>query len=604
MWIIDFLKANCKNCYACVRACPVNAIKVQAEQANIMMERCIGCGKCLKVCPKNAKHVQSELYKVKAYLASHEKVVVSVAPSFAAVWGRDARYLPGLLKQLGFFAVEETVVGAQLVTKVYETYANMPGDQCYITSCCPTVNAMIQKHYPEIIPFLIPVISPVACHSKLIKQKYGKETKVVFLGPCLSKKIEGMEEETIDAVLTFEEFNEWIFSLGMEIQDQPIVPFDATEKRQRRYPIVGGVTASILPEQISRQVIYMDGIEECKELMPSIMAGDFKNCLIEMHGCRHGCIAGAGMPADGINIHKRKERILEYATVLLEENQYQVLNDRLKDPQKGEGVEEVATTKMSQSLEEKEAMGKETEALGTTINLHKSFLNLQKTLTIPSEEEITAILSSIGKETPLDELNCGSCGYATCREKAIAVYNGLAEPYMCLPYMRQKAETLTNVLFEATPNMIIMINEALEIIELNPAACKFFHVGKGEYLYFPIGTLMEEEPFIEVRERKENILNQKVFIQKGQQTVIQSIIWSEYHQIILWIGSDVTYDEAQAKKLQHMKIEAIDMAQHVINKQMTVAQEIASLLGETTAETKVTLTKLKQLIQEEEAIKQ
>lgn len=567
MWIIDFSKANCKNCYACVRACPVSAIKVQAEQAKIMKERCIGCGKCLKVCPKNAKQVQSELYKVKEYLKQEEKVVVSVAPSFAALWGEESKKLPGLLKKLGFCAVEETVVGAELVTRVYETYAHMPGDQCYITSCCPTVNAMIQKHFPEIIPFLIPVVSPVACHSKLLKQKYGKETKVVFLGPCLSKKIEGIEEDTLDAVLTFEEFCDWIEEEQIEMKEQLVIPFEATQVSQRLYPVVGGVTATIDKKCIPRKIIQIDGVEECMELMPHIMAGAFKHTLLEMHGCRHSCISGAGMPQDGVNIYERKARIEKYAT------------------------------------EEKPEL---IEALykGESVNLHKEFHNLKKELKIPSTEEIEGILNSIGKETPLDELNCGSCGYKTCRDKAIAVYNGLAEPNMCLPFMRQKAETLTNVIFEATPNMIIMVNDDLEMIEINPAAKHFFKITKEGSMHLPIAMLLDTAIFEEVKQSKKNILNQKSVLNEGEATVIQSVIWSEYHQIMLWVANDITYDETQAKKLQHMKIEAIDMAQQVINKQMTVAQEIASLLGETTAETKVTLTKLKKLIQEEEAIKQ
>lgn len=589
MWIIDFLKANCKNCYACVRACPVNAIKIQAEQAKIMEERCIGCGKCLKVCPKNAKHVQSEIQKVKEYLNEAERVVVSVAPSFVALWGDRSKHLPGLLKQLGFYAVEETVVGAQLVTKVYETYAKMPGDQCYITSCCPTVNALIQKHYPEILPFLIPVVSPVACHSKLLKQKYGKETKVVFLGPCLSKKIEGIEEENLDAVLTFEEFLEWMEEAHLKLEEQPIMPFDAVEERQRLYPIVGGVTATFKQKNLPREIVEIDGVESCQEIIPHIMAGAFKHCLIEMHGCRYGCIAGAGMPQDGVHIYERKSRIQKYANS-------EVFNKAIESNESIESIDSVE--------EEQNRDGNLSSSVRQSINLHKTFSNLKKDFKVPSESEIATILSHIGKETPLDELNCGSCGYKTCRDKAIAVYNGLAEPYMCLPYMRQKAETLTNVIFEATPNMIIMINEDLEILEMNPAAKQFFDATKQDYLHFPIGTLLDETVFLNVKETKQSLLNQKSVIKSNGGTVLQSVIWSEYHQMILWIGSDMTCDEVKAKKLQHMKIEAIDMAQQVINKQMTVAQEIASLLGETTAETKVTLTKLKQLIQEEEAIKQ
>lgn len=567
MWIIDFFKANCKNCYACVRACPVHAIKVQSEQAKIMKECCIGCGKCLKVCPKNAKHVQSELYKVKDYLQRKEKVVVSLAPSFAALWGSEGKRLPGLLKHLGFFAVEETVVGAELVTRVYETYANMPGDQCYITSCCPTINAMIQKHFPEVIPYLIPVVSPVSCHSKLLKQKYGDETKVVFLGPCLSKKIEGMEEDTLDAVLTFEEFYEWMAEEQLDIKDYPIIPFEATQVSQRLYPTTGGVTATIDKDSIPRKILQVDGVDECMELMPYIKEGKIKHTLLEMHGCRHSCISGAGMPQDHINIFERRTRIEAYAK-----------------EEKPEPIEK--------------------SYIEVSVNLHKEFHNLKKELKIPSETEIEAILNSIGKETPLDELNCGSCGYKTCRAKAIAVYNGVAEPNMCLPFMRQKAETLTNVIFEATPNMIIMVNHDLEMIEINPAAKKFFKLTKEDSKHLPVEAILEPRLFEEVKQSKKSILNQKVLILGCGATVIQSVIWSEYHQIMLWIANDITYDETQAKKLQNMKIEAIDMAQQVINKQMIVAQEIASLLGETTAETKVTLTKLKKLIQEEEAIKQ
>ena len=564
MWIIDFLQANCKNCYACVRACPVGAIKVQAEQAQIMKERCIGCGKCLKVCPKNAKHVQSELEKVKGYLEARESVVVSLAPSFPSLFGKESERLVGLLKHLGFEAVEETAVGANLVTKVYETYAKMPGDQCYITSCCPTVNAMIQKHYPEVISYLIPVVSPAACHSKLLKKKYGPQTKVVFIGPCLSKKIEGIEEDAIDAVLTFEELLNWVAEEKLSLLEEPILPFEATCSAQRGYPLVGGVTATIDPHDLPRTIISIDGIEECIAIMPDLMKGAFKHTLLEMHGCRHGCIGGAGMPSDEVNIYERMARVQAYAK------------------------------------KEQEAVS-EQEQTNSSINLHKEFPYLKKQLKMPSAKEIEAILNSIGKETPLDELNCGSCGYKTCREKAIAVYNGIAEANMCLPFMRQKAETLTNILFEATPNMIIMVNKQLEILEINPAAKRFFKLTKeGAYL-LPIQTLLDVSLFEKVQANRQNLLNQKGEIPGCLATVIQSVIWSEYHQIMLWIGNDITYEETQSKKLQAMKIEAIDMAQQVINKQMTVAQEIASLLGETTAETKVTLTKLKKLIQEEEA---
>ncbi len=565
MWIINFSKANCKNCYACARACPVHAIEVKDEQAKIMKERCIGCGKCLKVCPQNAKQVKSEVEIVKTYLNQGKKVVASVAPAFAALFENKSRRLITGLRQLGFSSVEETVVGADLVTQTYGVFGNMPGEQCYITSCCPTVNALIQKHYPEMLPYLIPVISPATCHAKLLKQKYGEEAKIVFIGPCISKKIEGIEEKDLDAVLTFEELFHWFEKEKINVWELEETPFDQINKRQRGYPIVGGVTRKINPKEMPRRILKIHGIDECIDMIAYIKNGGFKNTLLEVHGCRHSCLAGAGMPQDGTNIYERSERVKDYA---------QWENSKVLEEEKDE-------TKV-------------------TIDLHKDFPNLKKELKMPTEEEIEAILSSIGKETKLDELNCGSCGYHTCREKAVAVYNGIAEATMCLPFMRQKAETLTNVIFETTPNMIIMVDKNLEILEVNPAAKHFFCTYGENLVHENIQTILPVSLFEKVRATKQGILNHKNNVGQKEATVIESIIWSDYHQVMLWIANDITRDEKMAKQIQNMKIEAIDMAQQVINKQMTVAQEIASLLGETTAETKVTLTKLKKLIQEEE----
>ena len=564
MWIINFSRANCKNCYACARACPVHAIEVKDEQASIMEERCIGCGKCLKICPQNAKQVHSEVRKVKAYFAQGQTVVASVAPAFAAMFkDRPLRFMTAL-KKLGFKAVEETVIGAELVTKAYEVFGNMPGDQCYITSCCPTVNALIQKHVPEMLPYLIPVVSPAVCHSKLLKQKYEEDVKVVFIGPCLSKKIEGIEEKTLDAVLTFEELLEWLKEEQIDLMALDETPFDASNVVQRDYPVIGGITRQMHKATLPRKIIKVHGIEECMDMMTYIQKGGFKNTLLEVHGCRHGCIAGAGMPEDGTHIYERCERIKEYAFWK-------------------EGEDAQVNTQE-----------------GLTVDLHKDFLNLKKILKQPSEMEIQRILNSIGKETKLDELNCGCCGYPSCREKAIAVYNGIAEATMCLPFMRQKAEGLTNMIFEATPNMIMMMNKALEILAINPAAQKFFNLKHQNIIHESIEVLLPLEYFEKVRDQKQNILNHKLSMGNHEVVLMENIIWSEYHQVLLWIGNDITKDEKLAKQIQNMKIEAIDMAQQVINKQMRVAQEIASLLGETTAETKVTLTKLKKLIQEEE----
>ncbi len=570
MWIINFSEANCKNCYACVRSCPVHAIEVKAEQARIMKERCIGCGRCLAVCPKNAKQVKPELENVKEYVKEPGKVVATVAPTYAGVFGENAGKLSTALKMLGFDGVEETVVGAELVTKEYEAYASKEDEACYITSCCSSVVYLIEKHYPKLIPNLIPVVSPVVCHSRMLKKIYGETSKVVFIGPCLSKKIEGHEEESMDAVLTFDELEKWFIEEHIELGDLPESAFDQTNSRQSFYPLVGGATHTVKREELKKQIIQVDGMEECKEVLKAIEKGTFKNIVFEMNCCRHSCVGGPGLLEDGRSVYERKEWIKQYGA------KQQMLDNGRK---------------------------KKERVVPTGLDITRSFVSLYAPLKKPKEGQIREILASIGKYAENDELNCGGCGYPTCREKAIAVFNGMAEPNMCLPFMRQKAETLSHVIFDATPNLIIIVNKEMEVMDLNPSAVKFFKTTRDSMMKMPIEILLDAEIFQQVKETKRNVLGQKAIIKNTPSTVIQSVVWIEYHQMMLWIAYDISRDEKLEKRLQNMKIDAINMAQQVINKQMTVAQEIASLLGETTAETKVTLTQLKHLIQTEEDVK-
>lgn len=234
------------------------------------------------------------------------------------------------------------------------------------------------------------------------------------------------------------------------------------------------------------------------------------------------------------------------------------------------------------------------------ICINKEFKSLYLPLKIPNQEEITKILNLMGKYKKIDELDCGNCGYSKCREKAVAVYNNMAEISMCIPFMREKSEKLTNTIFDTTPNLIIIVNEELDITDMNPSARKFFDIKPGSEKGIPIVMFLEEDKFDKVKNEKKDILKEKINISYNNSTVIQNIIWIEESKVMLWIGDDITKDENKEKKYQQMKIDAINMTQKVINNQMVVAQEIASLLGETTAETKVTLTQLKNLIKEEE----
>ena len=313
MGVINFSKANCKNCYSCVRACPVKAVRVKNEQAEIMEERCIICGRCLKVCPKNAKEIESELKVVKEFLQEDNEVAVSIAPSFVAAYGSLSNKICAGLKKLGFTYVEETAIGAKIITDKYMEYACKTDEKAYITSCCPSVNEFIEKHYPELVSNLIPIISPMQCHGKIIKKKYGIKTRVIFIGPCLAKKAEAKEENNIDAVLTFEELSRWFNDSKIKLENLEEIPFDTMMGTMKRYPMAGGVTHTLKDKNISRQIIHVDGVEDCHDILKAIKDGKFKNALIEMSLCRHGCINGPAMPENDITVHERRQWVEKYA---------------------------------------------------------------------------------------------------------------------------------------------------------------------------------------------------------------------------------------------------------------------------------------------------
>lgn len=572
MWFVSFSKAHCRNCYACIRVCPVNAIEVKNEQAQIIKSRCIVCGECSRVCPQKNRIIKSEISIVKSYLQNKEKVVVSIAPSFSSIFGKESKKIPCALRKLGFSYIEETIVSIDPIIEKYKLFANKSEDKNYITSFCPAMNNIIQKHYPSIIQNLIPVISPFIYHSRLLKEKYGKYVKVVFIGPCLAKKTEAYGENSVDAVLTFGELQKLFREYNINLEDVNEEPFDETYEDKLLVSIVGETSKFIKNEITKKDIIAVDGIEDCIKILEAIQDNRFKNTLFEMNLCKHGCLGGSGMPNDGMTYYERKCNLVNYAESVKKNKKYN---------------------------SNKQSNNEINNKIDNKVSLNKNFDNLYFPLKQPNENEIKEILYSMGKYKKSDELNCGGCGYTTCRDKAVAVYNGIAEINMCLPFMRQRAENLANVIFDSTPNLIGTIDDDLNLIQFNPAAENFFDVQRCESKGLPIGMFLDEDKFENVKKNNKNIIREKITLD-NKYTLIQNIIRLEENNVLIWIADDITKDENIEKKLQTMKVDSINMAQEVINKQMMVAQEIASLLGETTAETKVTLTKLKKLILEKE----
>ena len=563
MSVIGLKKANCKNCYKCLKVCPVKSIRVVNEQAQIIDDDCLLCGTCLANCPQNAKTLTSSLDQVKEMLASGEKVAVSLAPSFLGSFSLEKPgQMAAALKKLGFCAVSETAQGAAYVTAQYHDLMVENKMKNIITTCCPSINRLIELYHPEVVEYMAPVVSPMIASARLIKQALGKGVKVVCVGPCIAKIDEAADirhDTDVDAVLTFEDIEQWFREEGIvpgQCEDASFL--NASSKILRMYPVTSGILESLKArgDCNNYRMITVDGIQECIALFSSMAKGELDHCFVEVNACKGGCVNG---PA------KTKG----------EETRFRAALD----------VENYA----------REDAG-DYPAVDEEIPMGKRFFDRSRHEKLPDEDTIRSILAKIGKESPEQELNCGACGYNSCREKAIAVYLNKAELTMCVPYMKERAESLSNYVLSETPNITIMVDDEMNIIEFNKAAEECFKISRREALEKGLFELIDSSDFQFVLETKQPITNKKVHYKEYGITTEQSIIYIDKQNIVMGIFKDITKEEREQENLYDLRVETMEMAQKVIDKQMVAAQQIASLLGETTAETKVTLTKLKNMI--------
>lgn len=570
MEILNFNKANCKHCYKCLRICPVKAIKFKNDQAIIVEERCIACGQCFTTCPQNARKVHSDIEDVKEAIKKGLKVIATLAPSFIGTFPIiNEEQIVGALKELGFSYVEETAIGADIVTALYSEELENNRPKNIITTACPSSNFLIEKYYPELIKYMMPIMSPMIAHGKILKRKYGDDSFVIFIGPCIAKKVEAYEfqdNNIIDACLTFEELDLWLKEENMDFSTVNSKPFDCkASEKGRNFPVRGGVLNSFIKKQFmdSYDFISIDGVEECINILNTLRDESIEGVCIELNTCKGGCINGPGIPSDIYSSYIRRKKVKEYS----------------------------GSKKSVNSIESTDYL--------KTINFKRDFINKSLYRPKASEKDIKEILRSIEKFSTADELNCGACGYSTCREKAQAVYEGMAETSMCLPYMKNKAERLSNHIFESSPNAILIIDGKLNIVEFNHVCEKLFNVKADEVINKPVSTIIDDDIFVNVKAYQKDIISNKVYYPKYNVTLLQNIIYIKDEDAMLVIMTDITSEEKNKKELIKLRENTLNAAQDVIDKQMRVAQEIAGLLGETTAETKIVLTKLKALVLED-----
>lgn len=551
-------KSNCKNCYKCIRHCPVKAIRFSGNQAHIIGNECILCGQCFVVCPQNAKQVVDETEKVKVFLRDTEPVIVSLAPSFVANYeGVGINAMREALQKLGFYDVEETAIGATIVKNEYERMLVEEERDVIITSCCHSINLLIQKYFPSALEYLADVVSPMQAHCKDIKKRYPT-AKTVFVGPCVAKKDEASYYEGIvDAVLTFEELTNWLKEENIALKQEMDA---AAESRARFFPTTGGVLKTMAQDAPGYTYMALDGVENCVAALRDIESGKIHKCFIEMSACVGSCIGGPVMEK-----YHRTSPIKDYITVA-----------------------NYAGKKDFEVVQPK------------TVELKKTFDHIEHRLSQPTETEIYNALRQMGKTKASDELNCGSCGYNTCREKAIAICQGKAEVSMCLPFLKHKAESFSDTIVKNSPNGIVVLNESFEVQQINESARKMMNIRfSSDILGESVVRILDPVDFVEVLDSGKSIQNKRVYLAEYKRYVEQSITHDRESHLLICNMRDVTDEEMEREKKEKISLQTVEVADKVVEKQMRIVQEIASLLGETAAETKIALTKLKESISDE-----
>ena len=558
---LDFKDARCKDCYKCLRECPVKAIKVVDHHAKIIESRCILCGHCTKVCPQNAKSVHTERAEVEKLLSAG-KVIASVAPSFVSSFDlQDFSVMKLALGRLGFADAEETSVGAREVTAQYKKLLEGGTFKNFITSCCPAVNTMIELYYPKALQYLAPVDTPMIAHAKMIRKAHP-DAKVVFIGPCIAKKREAVESGVVDGVLTFEDLSAMFEDKGIVLSEIAHIPLKkaGSVNRAKYYPISRGIIKSFENYIDGYEFVAVDGAEKCKEVLENI--DSLSGMFIEMNSCDSACVNGPCSLALKAGALKANADIRKYVNKDLTEHA-----SAAYEPEKDIDFTCVHERKRTEDF-------------------------------VPTDRQINEILAKTGKTKPEDMLNCGACGYNTCYEKAWAVANGYANIDMCVPFMRERAESMSYEIIQTSPNGIVLLDTDLNILEINGKAKELLGIkeydvkGKGIFHYF------NPTDFVLAVNDNKNVYNKKVYLEKTGCYIELTIIVLKDNKGTYAVMKDIAQETKSEGQLSKVKLETLATTDEVIKKQMRVAQEIASLLGETTAETKVALLKLKKTLQD------
>ncbi len=564
---IEFKTERCTDCYKCVRVCPVKAIHIKDEHVLLVTNECILCGRCLESCPQEAIIFASDLYKVKQYIKDGRKVIATLDPAYRGLFyenDESAGRVRTAMYRLGFSHVRETSEGAVHITKAYEKLIAKHEQDIIITSSCAAVNELVEKYHQDMIPYMAPVVSPMSAHAMMLKDEFGPEAVVVYIGSCTARGREAYREtcrgQYVDAVIDFIDIRNWMEEEGIHLENCEVSPREGMNAMVNGlYCTTRGILHAIEKDKGfgSYQYLAVDGIDDVEELFNCIRKSEIKNCFIEASNCVGGCING---PVKGGEFSDRFKAKIHTNRKIIR-----------RFPENVPDLDELNKFK-------------------------RGFAPAPRTTIIPTEEEIQEMLRKDGKSSLDKQLNCGGCGYKTCRDRAIALCQNKDNMTLCLPYLYQRTKSFSEVILGSTPNYILTVDENMNILDINRAFTECFNINAVDAAGMPLENLFDTADFRYVLSTKHNIYNKLVKYEKYHIVTSQTLIYIPAHLCIMCIMRDVTIEDKIRTRHEKARRETLDAAQKVVEKQMLVAQQIAGLLGETTAETKMTLLKMRDSI--------
>lgn len=550
------LSNECHDCYRCVRECIVKAIKIENGHASVIPDKCIACGHCVKACPSNAKRIRTDFSKAKNLILAQKDVYVSLAPSWSGVFDYSPEKMVSILKKLGFKGVSETALGAQEVSIKTAQMLNEADKGLFISSACPVIVDFIRKYHPEFTQYITPIGSPAMTHAKMLKEAYGEDIAIVFIGPCIGKKNEAEYSDLYDVALTFRELKFWINEV---IVDPSTITVDSKNHFVPRaahegslYPIDGGMNETLKRIGIKKEVQLMDisGLYAFENALRNLNPEKLdRPIFVEALSCEGGCVAGPGLSTDKAGIS--------------------IVSDILTKTKSREIIPKTPSVVVPYEIKE------------------KKFVDSQYPI-----EDILKTLKKIGKHTVDDELNCGGCGYATCRDLAKALLDGDAEMSMCVSYMRQMALRKAAALVRCMPAAVVVVDSSMNILEANDSFMKMFTGDMYDvFKARPEGlTGAALDRIIDFSDLFRTILHSGKELHKERYSVKNnlydiSIFTIEENEIVGAVISDVTKSETNREKISQK-------AHEVISKNISIVQEIACLLGEHMVETETLLSSI------------